>query len=179
MGSTFINLNAKELLNTHADHGADVQQTFALSPLAEQAFDQVHFQATHLTIGNDQKVAATASRVEDANHGQLVVERLQLGTAGTSRIQLIAQVIHEKWIDSPQDVALRGVVSPKLATLGPLLFFLYLVGVLLFGRFLILIRLVQHSLEHCAEDCRRDLRPVQANTLKQQFPKGAVESGDA
>lgn len=45
MGRAFVNLYAKKLFNAHADHGADVQQAFALPPFAEKPVDQIQFEA--------------------------------------------------------------------------------------------------------------------------------------
>src|SRR5271157_2066946 len=91
-------LNVKFLLIAAADHLED--------------FD---FQQTQLTVGNDEKIATAARRIEEAQSREFPVEASQFGFAAFGALEFPAQVVEEKRSNDLEDVALAGVVPANLS----------------------------------------------------------------
>ena len=85
-----------------------------------QHFD---FQRAQLSVGDDEEVATTARRVEQAQRAKSVPKLPQISHAAAvpaflKVLEFSAQIVEEQWLDHLQDVLLGGVVRTLRAPVG-------------------------------------------------------------
>ncbi len=116
----------------------------------------VQLQLAQFAVGDHQKVAAAASRVEKSQRAQLLVELEQFVPVAFHPLELVMQFVEEQWLNELEDVLFAGVVRADVAPrLG-----------------------IHDALEQRAEDRGRDRAPVQRAAVEQCFTHGEVEIGD-
>ena len=166
-----LDLNAVELVHIaldvaklfHVQRGAD-RAVAALDGL--QGFHRVQLQPADLAVGDHQKVAAAACRVEAVDAAQPLQQLLQslCTAAGAARRQQFGfECIQKQGANHPQDIGLAGVVRAQLAPLGAFAGDAFVV-------------VVNHGLKQRAKNGRADLRPIKVlGAMQQHAARCAVE----
>jgi hypothetical protein len=117
----------------------------ALAPVFAPSPIDLGLDLAHLLVGDDQKVARSACRIEDTDVGHPFPQVQQLDGAVAGAVQVVAQVIEEERVQHLQDVRHRGVVHPQLRA----------------------FLLIRDGLDHGAKDVGVDLVPGQPADLDQ------------
>ena len=122
---------------------------------------RLDLELAQFAVGDDEKVAASAGRVEKVQAPQALPVGMEFGVAARAATPLEAlefgsQVVQEQRLDDLQDVRFGGVV----AALDPLL------------------RRLHDGLEQGSEDGRRDRGPVEAAGVEQGRAHSCVELRD-
>ena len=155
----FSQLDPVELIDIH--HRKQTGQHIDL-PSGPGFFQHLDFQGAQLPVGDNQKVAAAAGGVEEAQFAEPLLEGEQFRkaaavAAGLEPGELRPKIVEKERFDDLENVLFGGVVS---ALPSPLV-------------------LVHDGLEQGAEDGRGDVRPVEPAGVEQALPHGGVERGDA
>ena len=129
-----------------------------LGLVAVQFPDQFDFQFAQFPVGDDQKVAAPAGRIEKFHFTQPLVKGFQCRAAAMifapfEPLKLRSQIVEEQRFDHFQDVFLGGVMGTLGASLGGF----------------------HHGLKECAENGGRDCRPVEPTGVEQHRTHLRVE----
>src|SRR5690606_11692636 len=152
LGGEFLDLDAVELVYVEVDKAVHIEGLLAAGVGSAQHFE---FQQAQLPVGDHQKVATAAGRVEKAQAPQFLVELEQAVLVVLDPVKLIPEGIEKERLDELEDVLLAGVVGAEVAT-----------------------RLFIHDgLEQGAENRRGDAAPVQGAAVEQGLAHGAVEAG--
>ncbi len=108
-GGELLDFDAVELADMYAGLPGDLKPQLACVSLPRSdPPEQLELESSELAVGDDQKVAAAAGRVEELEPGEPIVEAAQRWEAGAG-FELGAQGLHEERVDGPEDVLLRQV----------------------------------------------------------------------
>ncbi len=155
-----VDLDAKELVDVEAGEDTRVRAFPPGDASAQVPFlDQLALQLTKLAVGDDQKVAGAAGRIEEGQASdpvmqppqRLVLAGLEAFRAGQLRLQLV----EEQWPHQLQDRILGRVMGALLA----------------------LSYLIDDAFEKAAEDDGRHLAPVELARVDQDAAHRIVECG--
>ena len=121
------------------------QRELALAARLAPALVDGVLDLAQLLVGNDQKVARAAGRVEHTNAGNALAQVEQGARVVASVLQPGAQIVQKQRVQHFQDVGHAGVVHAQLPALA----------------------VIGNGLHHGAEDVGIDARPVQAADVQQ------------
>ena len=151
----------RPLVDLDAVEGIDVDQRQALDiqvplPLLQE-LEHLDFQRPEFAVGDDEKITATAGRIEKTKAGKLLVELLELVLAALDPPEFRPQVVQEQSAHDFENVAFARVVAAELPPL---------------------LRL-HRTLKERPENGRRDSRPIETRAGQKAVPHIAIETGEA
>ncbi len=156
LGRELFDLNAVELI--HIDlHFAPQRVQFQLLHFLSRA-KNFQLQQSQFPIRDDQKIPASASRIEKFQPGKLFMQLKELVRAPLRGLELGPEVVEEQRLDKFQDILFTRVMRAEIAPPG--------------GTFL-----VHDALEERTKNSRRYAAPIKRATVEQQGPHCAVASG--
>jgi len=154
LGRKLLDLDTVKLVYIELDQAVHVQRHL---PAVARRTQDIEFQRTQLAVGDHQKIATAASRVEEMQASELLVELEQFVAIVPDMLELGPQLVEEQGPDQFEDVAFRRVVRTEVA-----------------ARFR-----VHDRLEQGAEHGRRNAAPVQRAGLQQRLAQAGIKIGDA
>src|SRR5690606_13024982 len=110
LGGEFLDLDAVELVYVEVDKAVHIEGLLAAGVGSAQHFE---FQQAQLPVGDHQKVATAAGRVEKAQAPQFLVELEQAVLVVLDPVKLIPEGIEKERLDELEDVLLAGVVGAE------------------------------------------------------------------
>ena len=115
--------------------------------------EDIHLQTTHLAIGDNKEISASARRIQNPDVRQLVPELAEFLRIPFDLVEFSPQFVHEQRIDRFENVLLRSVMGTELTPL--------------FG--------IHDALEQRPKYRRRNVLPIQFRRLEEVLPHVTVE----
>jgi hypothetical protein len=113
LGREFLNLYPEKLVNVAQD--VELRHVERSCPrLAVERSQNVQFQQAQFAVSNDEEVAAPASRIEEFQFGEPLMELGKLLLLAFELLEFSAQIIKKQRPDHLEDVLLGGVVRSEV-----------------------------------------------------------------
>jgi hypothetical protein len=113
LGRKFLNLYPEKLVNVAQD--VELRHVERSRPgLAVKRAQNIQFQQAQFTVGDDKEVAAPASRIEEFQFGELLMELGKFFLLAFELLEFGAELVKKQRPNDLEDVFFGGVVRPEV-----------------------------------------------------------------